>query len=183
MPLCVGKRRPDEQLNHPEPSSEQARLPTPATTRANPPAEQSAARFATRSAGRSRAHSAGRSLGDKASAEGGVSQLGNQSATTGRPGARRPCLSGPRPRVHSAHAAGLWPAPLGQHPEESDPVNPRQPCPSLRLRRPRLGSLPTAQRWRAPTRSPIAHARGHRRTSHAPMESGQALGLPELLTP
>lgn len=42
---------------------------------------------------------------------------------------------------------------------------------SVRNSSARLGSFPTAKRWQVPTRSPIEHARGHRRTLHAPMES------------
>ena len=126
------------------------RFPTPSTTRANPPGERSLAAPRRTSPSEAQAE-AGRTalgalLGDKASAEGGSCNWAPK-CNDGRPGARRPCLSGPCPRVHSAHAAGLWRAPSGQRPEESAAVNPRQAWPSLRLRRLQLGSLSTAQRW------------------------------------
>ena len=106
-------------------------LPTPPTTCASPPGERSIAAPRRTSPSEAQAE-AGRTalgalLGDKASAEGGSCNWAPK-CNDGRPGARRPCLSVPCPRVHSAHAAGLWPATLGQHPEESDPVNPRQPA-------------------------------------------------------
>jgi len=112
------------------------RLPTPSTTRANPPGERSHAAERRTSPSEAQAEAErtalGALLGDKASAEGGSHDWATkvQRRATGR---ETPLLERPRPRVHSAHAAGLWPAPSGQRPEESDAINSRRPWPSLRL--------------------------------------------------
>ena len=152
------------------------RLPTPPTTRANPPGERSPAAPRRTSPSEAQAE-AGRTalgalLGDKASAEGGLA-TGQPKCNDRATRCETPLLERPRPRVHSAHAAGLWPAPSGQRPEESGAVNPRQAWPSSRLRRVRPGSFTSEHRCHVQPRSPIAHARGHRRTLRVPMGSGR----------
>ena len=64
-------------------------------------------------------------------------------------------------------AAEMWQAPSGHRPEESAAFILRRAWPS---QPPRLDSLPSERRWRAPTRWPNAHAPSRPRTLHAPTE-------------
>ena len=187
MPLCVGKRRTDRQPSHPEPPNAQAGLPPHQRHARSFPAERSIAaprRTSTSAAhARSRAHRAGLAVRGSGQRRRGVSRLGNRSATRGRPGASRPCLSelsitgAQRPRCRPP---GLWQAPLGQRPEESGspwatptahPINSqicmvmratRTPVPSsLKLSDGRSSQLPprasTIGRRLAFCRGPFAH--------------------------
>ena len=73
--LCVGKRRTDRQISQPRAAERTDRLPTPPTTRANPPGERSPAAQRRTSSSEAQAKAErtalGALLGDKASAEGG----------------------------------------------------------------------------------------------------------------
>ena len=149
MPLCVGKkrtRRQVQQINHPEHPNAQTVFPPRQRRARSSPAERSPAaprRTSTSAAQAWPEDSAERNALGLPCGVGqrrrGVSRLGNPSAASGRPGASRPCLSDPsatgaqRPRCRPP---GLWPAPSGQRPEESDPSTP-----SRAWHQPRRGQL------------------------------------------
>ena len=135
--LCVGKRRPDWQLNHPEPSSAQTGSPTPATTRAKPErvSDHSQRSGAPHQAKRRPKPGAPRwalSWGIRRAPKGGLAtwqpKCSDRATRCETPLLERHCWL-----VHSAHAAGWCTAPSGRRPEESGAVTPWQAWPSLRL--------------------------------------------------
>ena len=125
-PLCVGKRRTDGQLSHPEPSSAQAGSPPHQRhARTHQLSDLPPHRGALHQAKRRPKPSAPRwalSWGLRRAPKGCLAP-GQPECNDRATRCETSLLERPRPRVHSAHAAGLWPAPSGQRPEESDAVN------------------------------------------------------------
>ena len=123
--LCVGKRRPEEQLNHPKPSSAQFVSPhhrRRARTQVSDPPPRSGAPHQAKRRPKPGAPRWALSWGLRRAPKGG--RVTGQSKCNDRATrCETPLLERPRRLVHSAHAAGLWPAPSGQRPEESGAVN------------------------------------------------------------
>ena len=135
--LCVRKRRPDEQLNQPEPSSAQTvpphHLRHARTLQVSDHPPRSGAPHQVKRRPKPSAQRWALSWGIRRAPKGGV-VAGQPKCNDRAARCETPLLERPRRLVHSAHAAGLWPAPSGRRPEESGAVKPRTETAGLAFR-------------------------------------------------
>jgi hypothetical protein len=128
MAGAMRRKEADRQAAQPPRAIERTdKLPTPPTTHANPRGERSLAAQLRTSPSEAQAeaerNALGALLGIRRAPKGGLA-TGHPECNVRATRCETPLLERPRRLVHSAHAAGLWPAPSGQRTEESSSCQP-----------------------------------------------------------